>query len=116
MGNGRTLLGREARMTPLADVARLADRNAYAAFASRFRAHLERRFVESFDGRTLSYGDVDRATAQIAGLLAKIGVRKGDRVAGLVEKSPEALLLYLAELENLPTPPRPKPRKEADDA
>ena len=96
MGNGRTLLGRQARMTPLADVARLADRNAYAAFASRFGAHLERRFVESFDGRTLSYGDVDRATAQIAGLLAKIGVRKGDRVAGLLEKSPEALLLYLA--------------------
>ena len=83
-------------MTPLANVARLADQNAYAAFASRFGAHHARRFAESFDGRIISYGDVDRATAQMAGLLAKIGVRKGDRVAGLLEKSPEALLLYLA--------------------
>ena len=96
MGNGRTVIGREARMTPLASVVRLADQNAYAAFASRFSAHLQRRFVQSFDGRTLTYADVDRITAQIAGLLAKVGVRKGDRVAGLLEKSPEALLLYLA--------------------
>ena len=32
----------------------------------------------------------------MAGLLARLGVRKGDRVAGLLEKSPEGIMLYLA--------------------
>ena len=83
-------------MTPLANVVRLADQNAYGAFAARFRQHAARRFVESFDGRRFSYADLDRITAQMASLLAQQGVRKGDRVAGLLEKSPEALMLFLA--------------------
>ena len=83
-------------MTPLANVVRLADQNAYGAFAARFRKHGNRRVIESFDGRTFSYADLDRITAQMASLLAQQGVRKGDRVAGLLEKSPEALMLYLA--------------------
>ena len=83
-------------MTPLASVVRLADRNVYAALASRFAGHAKRRFVESFDGRTFSYADLDRITGQIATLLAKHGVRKGDRVAGVLDKSPEGLMLYLA--------------------
>ncbi|HVF63093.1 MAG TPA: AMP-binding protein [Casimicrobiaceae bacterium] len=83
-------------MTPLASVLRLADRNAYAALAERFGEHANRRFVESFDGRTFSYEDVERITAQMACVLEHDGVRKGDRVAGLLEKSPEGLMLYLA--------------------
>jgi malonyl-CoA/methylmalonyl-CoA synthetase len=83
-------------MTPLEGVVRLADQNAYSAFAARFLPHAGRRFVESFDGRTFSYDDLHRITAQMAGLLARHGVRKGDRVAGLLDKSPEAIMLYFA--------------------
>ena len=83
-------------MTALDAVVRLADQNAYGAFASRFREHSQRRAIESFDGRTFSYADVERLTARMARFLAQRGVRKGDRVAGLLEKSPEGLMLYLA--------------------
>ena len=83
-------------MTPLEGVVRLADQNAYSAFAARFLPHAGRRFVESFDGRTFSYDDLHRITAQMAGLLARHGLRKGDRVAGLLDKSPEAIMLYFA--------------------
>jgi malonyl-CoA/methylmalonyl-CoA synthetase len=48
------------------------------------------------DGSRLSYGDVARASRRYAAGLAACGVRHGDRVAVQVEKSPEALFLYLA--------------------
>jgi malonyl-CoA/methylmalonyl-CoA synthetase len=46
-------------------------------------------------GRTLTYGDVRCLSAQYAGALAVCGVKPGDRVAAQVEKSPEAIFLYL---------------------
>ena len=51
--------------------------------------------VIAADGREFSYGDLDRISARYAAALASCGVRKGDRVAVQVEKSPEALFLYL---------------------
>ena len=96
MGHDRAIVGRKTGVTPLASVVRLADQNAYGAFAARFRKHFQRRFIESFDGRMFSYADLDRITAQMAGLISNHGVRKGDRVAGLLEKSPESIMLYLA--------------------
>ncbi len=48
--------------------------------------------------RRFSYGDVDRLSAQAASALAALGVKPGDRVAVQVEKSPEALFLYLGAL------------------
>lgn len=53
-------------------------------------------FLETLDGRTMTYGDVLTGSARLANALAALGVRIGDRVAVQVEKSPEALLLYLA--------------------
>jgi malonyl-CoA/methylmalonyl-CoA synthetase len=47
-------------------------------------------------GPTYGYGDLDRRSARLAGALRAAGVAKGDRVAVQVEKSPEAVLLYLA--------------------
>ncbi|HEX9904333.1 MAG TPA: malonyl-CoA synthase, partial [Propylenella sp.] len=47
------------------------------------------------DGRRFSYGDVDRRSARYAAALARCGVGRGDRVAVQVEKTPEALFLYL---------------------
>ncbi len=55
-------------------------------------------FAAMADGTTLSYAEVDARTAQWAQVLVAAGVQPGDRVAAQVEKSVEALLLYLASL------------------
>jgi len=56
----------------------------------------DRLFVETEDGRRLSYGDADRLAARLANALVALGVAPGDRVAVQVDKSPEAIVLYLA--------------------
>ena len=55
----------------------------------------ERPFLETPQGRKLSYGDMLMGSARYANALVSLGVKPGDRVAVQVEKSPEALLLYL---------------------
>ncbi|MEA1672253.1 malonyl-CoA synthase [Nitrospirillum sp. BR 11163] len=46
--------------------------------------------------RTLTYGDMVTLSARMANLLVARGVKPGDRVAVQVEKSAEAIMLYLA--------------------
>jgi malonyl-CoA/methylmalonyl-CoA synthetase len=59
----------------------------------------DRNFI-SPQGRTpLSYGDAFAWGARLAHVLTRHGVELGDRVAVQVEKSPEALFLYLACLQ-----------------
>jgi malonyl-CoA/methylmalonyl-CoA synthetase len=53
-------------------------------------------FIETGDGRVTTYGDVLAGSGRLANALASLGVQPGDRVAVQVEKSPEAILLYLA--------------------
>ena len=53
-------------------------------------------FVETTDGRAWTYGDMLATSARFANVLTGLGVQPGDRVAVQVEKSPEALMLYLA--------------------
>ena len=55
----------------------------------------EQLCVIAADGRRFSYGEVDSISARYASALASCGVGRGDRVAVQVEKSPEALFLYL---------------------
>ena len=50
------------------------------------------------DGHSLPYGDIEPTTARYAGALHSLGVGHGDRVLAQIDKSPEALLLYLATL------------------
>jgi len=57
---------------------------------------LEKRCIETEDGKVFTYGDVVAGSARLANALIQLGVEPGDRVAVQVEKSPEALLLYLA--------------------
>ena len=52
--------------------------------------------LETPAGVRLTYADADHRSAQFACVLASLGVRRGDRVAIQVEKSPDAVLLYLA--------------------
>ncbi|AYG58933.1 malonate--CoA ligase [Rhizobium jaguaris] len=53
-------------------------------------------FIELTDGRTWTYREVLSFSARLAGAIASLGVQPGDRVAVQVEKSAEALVLYLA--------------------
>jgi len=69
--------------------------NLYA----RFRACAPgggRIFLRTPEGRRLTYADLHRESAKLANALVGLGVGHGDRVAVQVEKSPEAVLLYLA--------------------
>jgi len=72
--------------------------NLYALFESRFPADRTACCIETHDGLYYSWNDLDRATAKIANLLAGLGLPKDARVAVQVEKSPEALMLYLATI------------------
>src|SRR5262249_34626383 len=57
----------------------------------------ERRFLtSSLEGLAWSYGDFAAWGGRPAAALAARGVRPGDRVAARVEKTPQALALYLA--------------------
>ncbi len=67
----------------------------FDAFRSRMPAP-EHLLLEADDGRRLTYGDMLARSAQLAHALLQLDVEPGDRVAVQVEKSPEALLLYLA--------------------
>jgi malonyl-CoA/methylmalonyl-CoA synthetase len=53
-------------------------------------------FIRTETGRTITYGDAVRISGRYANLLIALGVGPGERVAVQVEKSPEAILLYLA--------------------
>ncbi len=55
-------------------------------------------FAHLPDGGTLSYGALFDAASRTAGALAAAGVRPGDRVAAQVDKSPEALELYIGAI------------------
>jgi malonyl-CoA/methylmalonyl-CoA synthetase len=46
--------------------------------------------------RRYTYGDLDRLSAALGHRLQALGVERGDRVAVQVEKSPQAVFLYLA--------------------
>ena len=70
--------------------------NLYALFESRFPADRGKPLLLFESGSALSYADADAGAARYASLLAGLGLAPGDRVAVQVEKSPEALVLYLA--------------------
>jgi malonyl-CoA/methylmalonyl-CoA synthetase len=55
-----------------------------------------RCFIETDDGRIITYADLLNQSAQLANLLIEHHVLPGDRIAVQVEKSPAAILLYLA--------------------
>ncbi|KQU80171.1 malonyl-CoA synthase [Mesorhizobium sp. Root102] len=67
----------------------------FDAFRSRM-PEPGRLLMETEDGGSLTYGDMLARSAQLAHALLQLDVEPGDRVAVQVEKSPEAVLLYLA--------------------
>ncbi|MBI2311594.1 MAG: malonyl-CoA synthase [Betaproteobacteria bacterium] len=69
--------------------------NFYALIESRMPKERNAPLLETESGETFSYADLDRATARYAAFLTGLGLNKGDRVAAQVDKSPQALFLYL---------------------
>ena len=53
-------------------------------------------FIRNGDGRTFTYGEIWDLAGRLAGALRAHGVGVGDRVAVQVDKSPEAIVLFLA--------------------
>ena len=58
--------------------------------------HPDRPLLRTPGGQCVSYGAMNRLTDRIAGALAQRAVAPGDRVVAQIEKSPEAVALYLA--------------------
>lgn len=72
--------------------------NLYSLFASRFPSDLDNCCIETHTGQYYSWRDLERATAKIANLLRSLNLPDDSRIAVQVEKSPEALMLYLATI------------------
>lgn len=76
----------------------MSNQNLFAALRAAFPADLDACAVETDDGLRYSWRDLDRATAMMANLLKSLKLPEGARVAVQVEKSVEAMMLYLATL------------------
>ncbi len=72
--------------------------NLYALLEKGFPKNREDCALETQEGLYYTWRDLDRATAMMANLLKSLKLPSGSRVAVQVEKSPEALFLYLATL------------------
>jgi malonyl-CoA/methylmalonyl-CoA synthetase len=72
--------------------------NLYTLFRSRFPRDLDDCWIETADAQYYSWRDLERGSAKIANLLASLHLPAGSRIAAHVEKSPEALMLYLATI------------------
>jgi malonyl-CoA/methylmalonyl-CoA synthetase len=75
--------------------------NLYAALRAAFPADLDAVAVETADTATAlryTWRDLDRGSAMLANLLDSLELPEGSRVAAQVDKSVEAVMLYLAVL------------------
>ena len=70
--------------------------NLYSVLERNFPENRDKAFIITADNRVISYGALKEVTARLANGLVKLGLKQGDRVAVQVEKSVEALFLYLA--------------------
>jgi malonyl-CoA/methylmalonyl-CoA synthetase len=69
--------------------------NLYALLESGFSKARDAVCLELEDGRHYTYADLDAESARYASLLTSLGLKRGERVAAQIEKSPEAVFLYL---------------------
>ncbi len=76
----------------------MSSANLFSALRAAFPANLDAVAVETDEGLNYTWRDLERATAMMANLLASLDLPAGARVAVQVEKSVEAMMLYLATL------------------
>ena len=91
------------RQTPPELHWQMKNQNLYALIESRMPRDLAAVCLETPDGLVYSYRDLHFGSARIAGWLSSLGLTADvdgapPRIAAQVEKSPEALFLYLAAL------------------
>ena len=72
--------------------------NLFVALRAAFPADLTAIAVETDSGLHYSWQDLERGTAMLANFLTSLDLPAGSRIAVQVDKSVEALLLYLATL------------------
>lgn len=70
--------------------------NLYALIAAHRPADPAAVFLEVENGSPVLYREIDGRAARFAAVLAAHGAGPGDRVVAQVEKSPDAVILYLA--------------------
>ncbi|WP_404384925.1 malonyl-CoA synthase [Caenispirillum salinarum] len=73
-----------------------AEQSLYRLIESRFPKDPNELLLETPEGDKWSYADAHASAGRYARFLTDMGVKRGDRVAVQVEKSPQALFLYLA--------------------
>ena len=76
----------------------MSNQNLYSALRAAFPKALDDIAIETDQGLCYSWRDLDRASAMVANLFEDLGIPAHSRVAVQVEKSVEALILYLATL------------------
>ena len=76
----------------------MSEHNLFGALRAAFPADLDQIAIETDQGLCYSWRDLDRASAMMANLLGSLAIPAHSRVAVQVEKSVEALILYLATL------------------
>lgn len=74
------------------------DGNLFTALRAAFPTDLETIAIETDNGLFYTWLDLERSSAKLANLLCSLELPEGSRVAVQVEKSVEALILYLATL------------------
>lgn len=70
--------------------------NIFSEFNKQFSSRAGETLLITDQEREYTYGDVDRESARLASYMTDLGLTPGDRVSVQVEKSPEALCLYMA--------------------
>ena len=76
----------------------MTQHNLFSALRAAFPADLSGVAVETDEGLHYSWADLERASAMMANLFQSLDLPEGSRVAVQVEKSVEAMVLYLATL------------------
>ena len=74
----------------------MTNANLYALLEAHFPDEGSAVCLETPGGAVWTYADMEATSARYANLMCERGVAPGDRVAVQVEKSPGALVLYLA--------------------
>lgn len=74
----------------------MSDSNLFLALRQSFPDDLDATAVVTESDSTYSWRELDQGSARIANLFLAVGAEPGDRVAVQVEKSVEALMIYLA--------------------
>ena len=76
----------------------MKNNNLFATLRAAFPKDLDAVAVETDTGLNYSWRDLERSTAMMANLLQSLDLPAGARIAVQVEKSVEAMMLYLATL------------------